>query len=168
MQIRLWTAPRRHQARMVPRLRQSSPPAPALPPRPPTDTGRQVTYAVCVLATVCFAFTKLAMIAFYLRFATSPRFRAVCLAAMAYMALTQTTTALVNLFGCRPISGGWDRRPENPSVCVTTRNFYVYASASSIWTDIMLLVLPIPILLRLRLGWKAKLGLVGMFSMGFV
>lgn len=35
-------------------------------------------------------------------------------------------------------------------------------------TDVVLLVLPFPILLRLRLEWLVKLGLVVMFSMGLL
>lgn len=34
--------------------------------------------------------------------------------------------------------------------------------------DILLLILPIPIVLQLRLGWRVKLCLVGMFTMGFL
>lgn len=35
-------------------------------------------------------------------------------------------------------------------------------------TDILMIVLPIPIVLRLRMKWLAKLGLMAMFSMGFL
>lgn len=108
------------------------------------------------------------MLCFYLRFATSRRFRIVVWLSIAYTGLTTTATLLVNLFGCAPLSGAWDRRAGHPSVCITTEEFYFYSTASNMLTDIMLLLLPIPILLALSLGWKVKLGLVAMFSMGFL
>lgn len=112
--------------------------------------------------------TKLAMISFYMRFATSRWFRIVCQVSIAYVVMTTMTAMLVNLFGCKPISGAWDRRPGHPSECITNTDFYLYATASNIATDALLLVLPIPIVLRLRVGWGVKLGLMAMFSMGFM
>lgn len=112
--------------------------------------------------------TKGAMLCFYLRFATSRWFRILCWLTIGYVACTMGAVLLVNMFGCTPLSGGWDRSPANPSVCVTDSAFYFYSKASNMMTDIVLLVLPIPVLVRLRLGWKVKVSLVAMFSMGFL
>lgn len=102
---------------------------------------------------------------FYLRFATSRCFRILCWLAIWYLALTTTAVLLINLFGCAPVSGAWDRSAANPSVCVTTTAWYITGRANIIFTDVVLLLLPIPIVARLRLGW---LGLVAMPAPGFL
>lgn len=140
------------------------------PPLLSTNTHRclQISYASVAIATVCLSFTKVSMILFYLQLATERTYRIVCYLSIAYITLCSTSSLLVNLFGCAPISGAWDRRASNPSVCITTSSFYFYSNITNVVTDVMLLVLPIPILLRLRLEWKVKLGLIAMFSMGFL
>lgn len=108
------------------------------------------------------------MLFFYLRLATERHFRIICHLSIAYITLSSTAILLVNLFGCAPISGSWDRRPSTHSVCITTPLFYYVAETNNAFTDLLLIVLPIPILVRLQLEWRVKLGLVAMFTMGFL
>lgn len=53
-------------------------------------------------------------------------------------------------------------------MCVTTTAWYMGCRANIIFTDVLLLVLPLPIVIRLRVGWVVKMGLVAMFSLGFL
>lgn len=108
------------------------------------------------------------MLSFYFRIATEPHVRKILHLTITFITLTSATTILINLFGCIPVSGAWNRRPTDVSVCITTSGFYYYTSAINIATDLLLLVLPIPILAGLRVQRAAKLGLVVMFSMGFL
>lgn len=108
------------------------------------------------------------MLFFYLRLATERRFRTICYICIAITTSSTAAVLFVNLFGCTPISGNWDRRPSNPSVCITRPSFYYYSGISNILIDLLLMVLPIPILLKMKLKWRVKLGLVMMFSMGFL
>lgn len=117
---------------------------------------------------LAFLFTKTSMLFFYLRLATEPRFRIICYLSIAYTTLSSIAVLLVNLFGCTPISGSWDRRPSDHSICITTPAFYYCSEISNAFTDLLLIVLPIPILVRLQLRWQVKLGLVAMFTMGFL
>lgn len=131
-------------------------------------TALQFSYTSVAIASVSFSVTKASVILFFLRLATERSYRIVCYLAITYITMYTSSSLMINLFGCKPISGGWDRRPTNPSVCVTNSGYYYYATTSNAAMDVMLLVLPIPIVLRLRLAWRVKLGLVAMFSMGFL
>lgn len=108
------------------------------------------------------------MLFFYLRLATERTLRAICHTIIIIVSVSSGFILLLNLFGCTPVSGAWDRLPSAHSVCITGRPFYYYTAVSNIVIDVLLLLLPIPILFRLRLGWRVKLGLVAMFSMGFL
>lgn len=135
-------------------------------PNPLTSSLLQLRYAGNVLWGVCFGFTKASMLFFYLRFATERYFRITCYIAIAVLTLSATSITLVNAFSCIPISSAWDF--SKPAHCIDRLSFYLWSMIYQITTDILLMVLPIPILVGLQQGWRVKLGLVAMFSMGFM
>lgn len=106
------------------------------------------------------------MLCFYLRLAPQPTFRKVCLSIIIYILSSSTAVTLLNLFSCTPVRGGWDHSPELGAKCIDASKFYYFYCSMSVVTDILLMVLPIPILLRLQLRRKVKYGLVAMFATG--
>lgn len=108
------------------------------------------------------------MLCFYLRLAPHPRFRMICYFSLLYILLVTIAVTLTNAFNCTPIEGGWNRDPSFHSKCISSKAFAYFPLANNSITDILLMILPIPILMRLQLGWKSKLGLVLMFTAGFL
>lgn len=108
------------------------------------------------------------MLFFYLHLVPNPNFRLICYISITYVILMYTALSLVNIFGCKPISGGWNHDPSLHTTCIAGTTYYYFMSVNNTLTDILLLILPIPVLLQLRLSIRAKLGLVVMFSMGFL
>lgn len=128
----------------------------------------QLAYAVTGIANIPFALNKLSMLHFYLHLVPNPNFRRICHISIAYLILVYTSITLINWFGCSPISAAWNHDPSIPSTCITKNTYHYVNAVNNTITDILLLVLPIPVLLQLRLSMRAKLGLIVMFSMGFV
>lgn len=108
------------------------------------------------------------MLIFYMRLAPQPTFRRVCLAIIGYIVASSTVVTLLNSFSCTPIRGGWDHSPELGAKCIDASRFYYFYCSMSTITDILLMALPIPILLRLQLRRKVKYGLVAMFATGIL
>lgn len=134
----------------------------------PVLTHRQNSYTRIALACTPYPLTKISMLIFYLRLAPHPAFRKVCFVIIGYIVASSTVITLMNLFSCTPVRGGWDHSPELGAKCVDGTKFYYFYCSMSIFTDILLLVLPIPIILRLQLRPKVKYGLVAMFASGLL
>lgn len=108
------------------------------------------------------------MLFFYLALAPHPTFRKICYISILYMLASSTAMTLLTLFGCTPISGGWDHSVQLAAKCVNATGFYYTFYVANIATDVLVMVLPIPILLRLRLQRRVKLGLGAMFAVGIM
>ena len=72
-----------------------------------------------------------------------------------------------NIFTCHPISyfwQGWDG--EHKGGCINANTFIYVGSGVNIAIDIIILLLPIPELLKLQLSLKRKTAILAMFSVG--
>ncbi|KAH7310924.1 hypothetical protein BKA65DRAFT_600984 [Rhexocercosporidium sp. MPI-PUGE-AT-0058] len=112
---------------------------------------------------------KISIITFYLRIFPSQKFRYTCYVILAWVILTTVLFMLLTLFQCVPISinyFGWETNGGRDK-CLDL-NAESYASAAiNIIQDFIILFLPIPWLLRLRVSLMKKLHVLFMFSLGF-
>jgi len=70
------------------------------------------------------------------------------------------------IFGCQPITKYW--KPETPGHCILTlKADYGYGSLNFI-TDLLIFVLPLPMVWRLQLSRKEKIGVSVIFMIGSV
>jgi hypothetical protein len=67
---------------------------------------------------------------------------------------------------CRPFAANWDI--TIPGHCGNRNAAFVAAGALNMFTDILVLVLPIPYIWGLRLATSRKIGLTGIFSLGLL
>ncbi|KAL2216001.1 hypothetical protein M432DRAFT_647162 [Thermoascus aurantiacus ATCC 26904] len=65
-------------------------------------------------------------------------------------------------FACHPIAKQWD--PSLPGSCINTIASYY---GTSLGFDVIIIVLPIPVLLTLQLKKRQKIVLIGLFGLGF-
>ncbi|KAF7506482.1 hypothetical protein GJ744_011732 [Endocarpon pusillum] len=72
----------------------------------------------------------------------------------------------VVLFGCKPIQKSWD--PSIPGHCLDGQKDFIGAAIPNVLTDLILLILPIPILWHLKLSVYRKIGLIGIFAAGYL
>lgn len=128
----------------------------------------QLGFTFVALYNPTLIFTKSSILMFYRRLAPHPRFRKICILFIVYIVCSSTSIFLVNIFGCKPIEGGWNHLPTFHSECVNKTILYYVSGINNLVTDICLIVLPIPILMRLKMPMRVKLGLVLVFSMGLL
>lgn len=73
--------------------------------------------------------------------------------------------SLVGVFLCNPIKKAWE--PAIPGQCFDLIKFYYGLQIPNIVTDIIIVILPIPVIWNLFiLEKKSRLGLIAMFSVG--
>jgi hypothetical protein len=70
------------------------------------------------------------------------------------------------LFACKPIAASWDPLLFGTAVCINRGAIYITQAVIGIVTDVLLLGLPIPTVLKLEMPNKQKIGLVGIFGIG--
>lgn len=99
-----------------------------------------------------------------LRVFPSQKFRITTLAIMLSVMISGTVVILIAIFQCWPISGAWN--PANKSRCIDVNALAYGASGVNIAQDIIIMVLPIPQLLKLEMTRKKRFHLLFMFGLG--
>lgn len=121
-----------------------------------------------LLATVLM---KMSILAFYLRVFVDYRFRQLVFVTMGVLVAFTIAYLFPLIFQCSPISHAWNGwQKETKGTCINQQvGIWVHA-ALNIFFDLVVLVLPIPILCNLQFTYsiRAKLQILGMFSVGIV
>jgi hypothetical protein len=118
----------------------------------------QFTYKISINAT------KASILLLYLRIFVQERFRMICWILMGFVAAFGTATTLASIFQCTPIPRTWDKSIKG--VCLNTTIFWYTNAGFSIVGDLILLILPMPILYNLKLPLNQRLALMMVFSLG--
>ncbi|KAK5045866.1 hypothetical protein LTR84_008959 [Exophiala bonariae] len=109
--------------------------------------------------------TKVSLLLFYLRIFPSRRFQIWGKLGLGFVILPATIIMLLQLLQCLPVQYNWDKTIHNPK-CINV-NALTYAHAGiNIAQDFVILALPIPELLHLKLDLQQKIGLIVMFQVG--
>jgi hypothetical protein len=64
------------------------------------------------------------------------------------------TFSKVNIIGCRPISGYWDITVH--ATCIDLGKFNMFQVSFNIFTDLVILLLPVPIVMGLKVNKRKK------------
>ncbi|KXH28860.1 CFEM domain-containing protein [Colletotrichum simmondsii] len=110
---------------------------------------------------------KASILFFYLRIFPSLRFRRVLWATQGFNVLLLFLYLILTFTQCRPLNKywlGWDG--EQAGVCMDFNKLVLTHVGFNILLDIWMLVLPLTQLYKLNLGFKKKIGVIMMFSVG--
>ncbi|KAH7119403.1 hypothetical protein B0J13DRAFT_194164 [Dactylonectria estremocensis] len=130
-----------------------------------SPTFLQLQITTQAVYCVSMMFTKLSLLALYLRIPPSRRFRAVVYLLMAIVVGYSFSAVLVAIFQCRPVEMPWDVTITDGS-CIDRIAYFVATLALNVTTDLFMLALPIPMLWKTKMPKRQKLGLIGIFMAG--
>lgn len=87
---------------------------------------------------------------------------------MTWVSIFGTIFLAIQIFQCVPISYSWEgwKGTDGPHSCVDINTLAFTAAGFSIAQDVVILVLPLPLLARLRVSWRSKAEVMVMFSLG--
>lgn len=85
---------------------------------------------------------------------------------MITIALYYIIAILITIFECLPVNKSWNRKVKGH--CISTANFFYANAAFNVLTDLMVMALPIPVIARLQLGRKQRIGLGLIFFVGLM
>ena len=113
-----------------------------------------------------FAAVKLSILLLYRRLFPIRRFHNIIYCVSAFMVCHTLVGVLVAIFECRPIEAAWE--PFVKGDCVQLNTESIVGGILNIITDVVTLVLPLPLLWRLQISRSQKLQLTGIFLTGGV
>lgn len=118
-----------------------------------------IVYLICLLGY------KFAILLLYLRlFGVDQNFRYLTWAVMFFVFGYLFSNLVTQIFGCTPIDKNW--KPTIPGHCIVLiKAVYAYGSMNFI-SDLFIFILPLPMVWRLQLSRKAKLGVTLVFMGG--
>ncbi|PNS14666.1 hypothetical protein CAC42_1688 [Sphaceloma murrayae] len=123
-----------------------------------------VNRTMYVIASTCY---KISLCASYMRIIAKSghrHYRFVVWATMALSAGYGTSFLFAIVFACNPVEKSW--KPKVPGKCFPPSPFYYGTTVTNILIDIIVLFLPIPLLWRLQMNKRRKMGLILCFALG--
>ncbi|KAE8334031.1 hypothetical protein BDV39DRAFT_188334 [Aspergillus sergii] len=119
--------------------------------------------------SVLSRFRKLALLMLYYRLlqATHPLYVYAIYAVGFIIAGYSLALPLALIFGCSPIQKSWDITITTGS-CISTAGVYLATAITNTISDVILILLPIPVVWGLRLPVIQKIGVLCMFGVGFL
>lgn len=128
---------------------------------------QQLFYLGIVLYNITLLFIKLSLVLQYFPIVQQiPRYRTVFFVVSAFVVAWATGMVFTEMLICVPARGYWDK--SVPAKCLPDQTVHLVSSVGNIVTEITLLVLPLPVVWRLRLATRQKVVLTGIFCLGFV
>ena len=110
--------------------------------------------------------TKASILLLYLRLFVQKPFRLMCWILLGFVVAYGIATTLVSTFQCTPVQRAWNK--ALPGHCVDTTIFWYANAGFSILGDIIILILPMPVIYSLKLRLNQKLSLMFVFALGFL
>lgn len=114
---------------------------------------------------LCNGFTKLSLLTFYLQLSPQKWFRICVWIGIVIVSLYTGCITLLMLFHCNPIRKSFDVSVTGGS-CLDVGVLYIATAVSNIATDVMLFLLPLPMIINLRMKTAQKVGAMLIFAVG--
>lgn len=119
---------------------------------------------MAIIFSLAQLFSKIVLILYYLRL--SPLLWYINLVRFFGFCIIGNYTGIFfsSLFGCRPIAKGWN--PFLEGTCIDVPSLYQATALSGVLIDLILILLPIPIVYKLQVPLRQKLCILSIFGVG--
>ncbi|KAH6605878.1 integral membrane [Trichoderma cornu-damae] len=127
----------------------------------------RVNFAGRPIYQVGISFFKIALLISYLRLlkgTDQKNYRMVVFVTIVLVFLGHLGSALSLIFACRPVDKSWN--PLKQGTCLAPGPSFTAYAVVTIVSDIVVAILPLPVLLKLNVRLAKKLGLIGIFLLG--
>ncbi|EPS37968.1 hypothetical protein H072_8297 [Dactylellina haptotyla CBS 200.50] len=127
----------------------------------------EYAWANMLIYCLTISLTKLSILFFYLRLVPSGLFRTATYVTIFVVVSTGVAYVFTVIFYCVPIKAYWKPYDWPDAKCSSDGDVLVSNAAVNIALDCWLWIMPVPIVWGLRLPTRQKVGLVGVFALGF-
>ena len=132
-------------------------------------TRGKVLFALSYLTAYSNTFSRVSVVALYLRIFTTKMTRVSSWLIMAYLVGFVTAQTIAGFLECKPISYFWDLTvPGATGTCFNQFLFYKMSGILNIVGDVVIMVLPVQTIATLQTSRVRKIGIAGVFLSGSV
>ncbi|KAI8657306.1 hypothetical protein NCS57_01108600 [Fusarium keratoplasticum] len=118
-----------------------------------------------ILYAICTGASKMSLILFYRKLSPQRWWKWSVYFVLFLVAGYNISIFFAIIFGCQPFNKHWDVRVTEGS-CVNRPAIYICTAVLGIASDLLLLVMPMPMIMRLQMPPRQKAGLVLLFGIG--
>lgn len=116
----------------------------------------------------CIALIKFSILFFYRRLFPVSKLRIATSALLGTIAALWITAAFLSVLPCHPVSYNWDRTQQGGHCTGNPGDFTIGVSVPNIVTDVLILLLPLPVIWQLKMQPQKRVALCGIFSLGIL
>lgn len=110
---------------------------------------------------------KMSILFLYIRIFPSRLFKLYVIVTMVLVTISILILVPMVIFQCNPVSATWNLYRKD-AFCLGVSAVAYANAAVNIGTEVAILVLPLPLLSKLRVSWRTKLGLYMLFGCGIL
>jgi hypothetical protein len=131
--------------------------------------SRQYFFVGEVFYFALLGLCKISILLFYLRIFPSRTLQISCYVVIIYVTAFTVTIDFLAIFQCTPLSYNWEGWKGNMERrCIDSNTQILVAAANTIAQDFIVLLLPLPWLVRLKVELWKKINVLWMFSAGIL
>lgn len=130
-----------------------------------TDNWRKLIMTASVLYVPCLGMAKFSLLLFYHRLSNLRWLKTMSIIMMIVVLGYSFAIIFALIFPCNPIAKNWDVSITT-GTCINRSAIYIATAAVNVATDLSLLLLPIPVVLKLQVPNFQKAGLIFIFTLG--
>ncbi|CEJ94464.1 hypothetical protein VHEMI09991 [[Torrubiella] hemipterigena] len=124
-----------------------------------------ITYIAAPVYQLCNGFCKLSLLTIYLQLSPQKWFRVTTWISIVIVILYTTIITAIMFFHCSPIRKAFDFKLAEGS-CMDAGVLYMATAVSNIITDVILFILPTPMVWRLEMSKAQRIGAIVIFGIG--
>ncbi|EFQ33611.1 uncharacterized protein GLRG_08540 [Colletotrichum graminicola M1.001] len=125
----------------------------------------QLFYAAQILYILIQVFTRISILLFMSRIFPARWFQLTVRSLIVVLLLHGVAFVLATAFQCTPISSTWNRNNQDQT-CINVSTIWYSGAGVSISEELVILLLPIPELVKLQINTRNKMALSFIFSLG--
>lgn len=125
-------------------------------------------YLLPILYTPVQLGTKMTLLFLYRQLGPQRWYKASVYTVMGIVVTTSVTLFFITIFPCKPVSGAWDLTIAATAKCMDRPKIFEATAIVGAVEDLMVLLVPIPLVINLQISRQQKTGLVVLFSLGLM
>ncbi len=129
-------------------------------------TETQSSFIAPIFYILSTTFVKLVALSLYLRM-NHEKLRIISLIVMGYVCLQAVAFGIAAIFQCVPVQAAWDMTIKDRQ-CYAIDNYFICQTALNFATDLIVYVLPLPVISRLHVPMKKKVVLGFFMGLGLL
>ncbi|KAF3911295.1 hypothetical protein ABW21_db0201130 [Orbilia brochopaga] len=126
----------------------------------------EYAWANMLLYCIAVTFTKISILCFYLRLVPSGIFRKLTWLTMVAVVALGVAYGLMVVFYCIPVRAYWQPYEFPDAKCLSDEAALISNAAVNIVLDCWLWIMPVPVVWKVRLPIRQRIGLVAVFALG--